>query len=74
MAEDAHLTPRPRSAIEPCWLCGTRLPATQLVADGGSACASVRWYCRDVRGCTERWTTRQASRLPVAAAGRAGTP
>jgi hypothetical protein len=28
------------------------------VADGGSACADVRWYCLDKRDCTERWTAR----------------
>jgi hypothetical protein len=49
---------RPRPAVEACWMCGIRLPVTQMVADGGDACGSVRWYCRDVRGCTERWTTR----------------
>jgi hypothetical protein len=49
-------------AVEPCWMCGIRLPVNQMVADGGHACGNVRWYCRDVRGCTERWTTRP--RLP----------
>jgi hypothetical protein len=29
-----------------------------MMADGGSACADVRWYCLDKRGCTERWTVR----------------
>jgi len=41
--------------IERCWLCGIRLPAAQMVPDGGSACADVRWYCRDLRACTGRW-------------------
>ena len=45
-----------RDQVERCWLCGIRLPATQLVPDGGSACADVRWYCRDLRACTSRWT------------------
>jgi len=45
-------------AIESCWMCGTHQPTTQMVADGGSACAEVRWYCRDVRACTQRWTSR----------------
>jgi hypothetical protein len=31
-----------------------------MVADGGSACADLRWYCLDMRGCTERWTSRSA--------------
>ena len=47
-----------RAGIKSCWMCGIRLPVTQMLADGGSACGSVRWYCLDVRGCTERWTTR----------------
>jgi len=45
-----------RDRIERCWLCGIRLPTAQLVPDGGSACADVRWYCRDMRACTGRWT------------------
>ena len=45
-------------AVQPCWLCGIRLPAEHMVADGGSACADVRWYCADKEACTERWTTR----------------
>lgn len=48
------------AAIRSCWICGIRLPAEQMVADGGSACADVRWYCRDMRGCTERWTSHPA--------------
>jgi hypothetical protein len=44
---------------ESCWMCGIRLRADQMVADGGSACPDVRWYCLDTRGCTQRWTTRQ---------------
>ena len=43
-----------------CWLCGIRLPAEQMVADGGSACLDLRWYCRDMRACTERWAWRPA--------------
>jgi hypothetical protein len=35
---------------------GIRLPAALMVPDGGSACADVRWYCRDLRACTARWT------------------
>jgi hypothetical protein len=61
MADYEHLTlARPHPGVEPCWLCGIRLPVGQMLADGGSACDSVRWYCGDVRGCTERWTTRRA--------------
>jgi hypothetical protein len=29
-----------------------------MVADGGSACLDLRWYCLDTLGCTERWTSR----------------
>jgi hypothetical protein len=49
------------AAVRTCWLCGIRLPADHMMADGGSACADVRWYCLDRRGCTERWTARAAS-------------
>jgi hypothetical protein len=41
-------------------MCGIRLPARQMMADGGSACPDVRWYCRDTAGCTQRWTSRSA--------------
>jgi hypothetical protein len=41
-------------------MCGIRLPAHQMVADGGSACLDVRWYCRDTWGCTRRWTSHSA--------------
>ena len=43
--------------VRSCWMCGIRLPAHQMVADGGSACLDVRWYCRDTWGCTRRWTS-----------------
>ncbi len=58
--------PRPAPlAAEPapvrtCWMCGIRLPAEQMMADGGSACPDLRWYCRDTWGCTRRWTTHSA--------------
>ncbi len=62
MVEEDYLIAAPAhpATIESCWMCGTRLPADQLVADGGSACADVRWYCRDTRACTERWTARSS--------------
>ena len=44
-------------AIASCSLCGIALPLGLLVPDGGQACADVRWYCKDARSCTERWTT-----------------
>jgi hypothetical protein len=48
------------AASKSCWLCGIRSPADQMMADGGSACYDLRWYCRDTRACTERWTSRPA--------------
>jgi len=51
---DAHR--RPLEAAQ-CSLCGIALPLGLLVPDGGEACADVRWYCKDARSCTERWTT-----------------
>jgi hypothetical protein len=59
--------------VKSCWMCGTRLPAEQLVADGGSACPDLRWYCRDTRACTERWTSRRA-RPATTGERTAGTP
>ena len=47
---------RPLATAE-CCLCGISRPLGLLVPDGGGACADVRWYCKDVRSCTERWTT-----------------
>lgn len=49
-----------RANAKACWMCGIRLPADQMVPDGGSACLDLRWYCRDVWACTERWTWRFA--------------
>lgn len=62
MADQARLTPAwgGPAGVRSCWMCGMRLSADQMVADGGSACADVRWYCLDRRGCTERWTSRPA--------------
>jgi hypothetical protein len=48
-------------------MCGIALPLGLLVPDGGQACADIRWYCKDAKSCTERWTT---ARPP----GRARTP
>ena len=39
-----------------CSLCGIALPIGLMVPDGGRACADVRWYCKDAKSCTERWT------------------
>jgi hypothetical protein len=43
-----------------CALCGTELPVSLMVPDGGEACTDVRWYCRDTVACTKRWTAAQA--------------
>jgi hypothetical protein len=61
------------SQIRACWMCGTQLPAAQLIADGSAACADIRWYCRDVQRCTDRWTARRpsAGSVPVAQAASA---
>jgi hypothetical protein len=56
-----------------CWMCGIRLPADQMVADGGGACPDLRWYCRDTWACTERWTWRSA-RPAAVGQGRAEAP
>jgi hypothetical protein len=39
-----------------CSLCGIALPTGLLVPDGGQACSDIRWYCKDAKSCTERWT------------------
>jgi hypothetical protein len=56
-----------------CWMCGIRLPADQMVADGGSTCHDLRWYCQDTWACTERWTSRSASSAAIGQ-GTAETP
>ena len=62
---DAHRRPLD---VAQCSMCGIALPLGLLVPDGGSACADVRWYCKDARSCTERWTTaRPPSRAYLSA-------
>ena len=58
--QDPPLFGAASTQVRSCWMCGMRLPASQMVADGGSACHDVRWYCRDTWGCTRRWTARPA--------------
>jgi hypothetical protein len=62
MAGDERLgyTPAGGTAVHSCWMCGIRMPAHRMVPDGGSACADIRWYCQDMRGCVERWTAGRA--------------
>lgn len=68
MTDQRHLAPVEAgpAVVESCWLCGIRLPTERLVADGGTGCSDLRWYCRDLRGCTERWTAglRRAAPRP----------
>ena len=52
---------RPLEVAE-CAMCGSALPLALLVPDGGQACADIRWYCKDARSCTERWTTARPPR------------
>jgi len=48
--------------ITQCSLCGIARPLGLLVPDGGQACADIRWYCKDAKACTERWTTARPPR------------
>jgi hypothetical protein len=41
-----------------CSLCGIALSIGLMVPDGGQACADIRWYCKDAKSCTERWTAK----------------
>ena len=61
-----------------CALCGIALPIGQMVPDGGQACADIRWYCKDAKSCTERWTARppgtgHASPAPPVGESKPGT-
>jgi hypothetical protein len=62
MVDQQRLTPLREGPplVTSCWMCGIRLSADHMIADGGSACDDVRWYCQDTRACTERWTSRSA--------------
>ena len=48
--------------VAQCSLCGMTRPLDLLVPDGGSACADIRWYCKDAKSCTERWTAARPGR------------
>ena len=53
--------PVPRDRLRPlevaqCSMCGITRPLGLLVPDGAQACADIRWYCKDAKSCTERWT------------------
>jgi hypothetical protein len=51
---------RPLEVAE-CSMCGVARPLGLLVPDGGSACDAIRWYCKDVKSCTERWVAARQS-------------
>jgi hypothetical protein len=57
-----------RTAVVSCWLCGIRLHQNQMVPDGGSACLDIRWYCKDIRACTDRGFSAQRQRRAAEAA------
>ncbi len=44
--------------VATCSLCGLERPVGLMVPDGGEACTDVRWYCKDAKACTQRWTSR----------------
>jgi hypothetical protein len=64
----------PRDRLRPlevaqCAMCGIARPLGLLIPDGGQACADIRWYCKDAKSCTERWTaarTPQRAQVPAA--------
>jgi len=61
---DDNRAPRPLEVAQ-CSLCGITRPLGLLVPDGGRACADIRWYCKDVKSCTERWSTATQRRRTV---------
>jgi hypothetical protein len=63
-AEPGENRLRPLEVAE-CSMCGVERPLGLLVPDGGGACADVRWYCKDVKSCTERWTAALQDRTGV---------
>ena len=46
-----------RGGVVSCWMCGIRLHASKMMPDGGDRCDDIRWYCRNAKTCTQRWTT-----------------
>ncbi len=52
----AGSTTRTGSVVS-CWMCGTRLDSSKMLPDGGDGCHDIRWYCQDIKACTQRWTT-----------------
>jgi hypothetical protein len=64
---------RPLEAAQ-CSLCGVALPLGLLVPDGGPGCPDIRWYCKDAKSCTERWTAAGPSQHPPRPAVPAPAP
>jgi hypothetical protein len=75
----------PRDRLRPldvaqCSMCGITRPLGLLVPDGAQACADIRWYCKDAKSCTERWTAARPPRrthrpaAPGTAVAGAGEP
>jgi len=50
------------------------LPLELMVPDGGQACADIRWYCKDIKSCTQRWTARLPGTDRPASIPSAGEP
>jgi hypothetical protein len=46
-----------RAGVVSCWMCGIRLHSSKMMPDGGDWCDDTKWYCRDAKACTQRWTT-----------------
>lgn len=62
MADEARRPPEMgsgarRAGVVSCWLCGIHLHSGKMMPDGGDWCDDTRWYCRDAKTCTQRWTT-----------------
>ena len=55
-------------------LCGMAFPLDLMVPDGGQACADIRWYCKDAKSCTERWTARLPGTGRLASIPSVGEP
>ena len=73
MARQRKDHPRPSRSTR-CSLCGIVLPLELMVPDGGQACADIRWYCKDTKSCTQRWTARLPGTARPASIPSAGEP
>lgn len=73
MATQRDDRPRPLQSAQ-CSLCGIALPIGLMMPDGGRACPDIRWYCKDAKSCTERWTARLPRTAHMAPALPPGEP